>query len=213
MGFRRETLDFAEWQSTPDNPCGNVYKKCMDFITHRENTWKHLIRKQRSEVALPLVPFEFLAIEGDIVRYDKQKFHDFCDAAGASVHRELEMLGSPVLVDNVEFTKRWQKRYDKYLLQLSISYNETARLVYYPLNQLVWTPHRSLLRRKSKPILTTYGHQRLNEIRHSKIFAWGEMKSASAWSRDTRARVSDKTIKARINNGWKPEAAISTPRG
>ena len=189
-----------------------MYKKCMDFITHRENTWKHLIRKQRSEVARPLVPFEFLAIDGDIVRYDKEKFHDFCDGAGATVDHELEMLGDPILVDAVEFTKHWRKGYGGYLLRLGISYNETAGLLYYPLSQLVWTSHRNLLRRQTKPNLTSYGHQRVNALRHSKIIAWGEMKSANAWSRDIRARVTDKTITARIADGWTPEAAISTPR-
>ncbi len=184
----------------------------MDFITHRENTWKHLIRKQRSEVARPLVPFEFLAIDGDIVRYDKEKFHNFCDASGATLHHELEMLGDPILVEALEFTKHWRKGIGGYLLQLGITYNENAGLFYYPLSQLTWTPHRKLLRRKTKPNLTSYGHQRLSTIRHSKIVAWGEMKSASAWSRDKRARVSDKTISARIADGWKPEDAIAMPQ-
>ena len=189
-----------------------MYKKCMDFITHRENTWKHLIRKQRSDVARPLVPFEFLAIDGDIVRYDKEKFHDFCDAAGATLHHELEMLGDPLLVEALEFTKHWRKGIGGYLLQMGIHFNENAGLLYYPLSQLVWTSHRNLLRRKTKPHLTSYGHQQLNALRHSTICAWGDVKSASAWSRDKRARVSDKTITSRIDDGWTPELAISTPR-
>lgn len=184
----------------------------MDLNSHLHNTWLSLTRKQRKEVATPLVPFEFLAFDGDIVRYDKEKFYDICDAAGASIHHELEMIGEPVMLDGLDFYKRWRKGNGGYMLQLGISKNDATEIMYYPLSQLVWTPHRNLLRRKTKPRLTSYGHQRVNALRHPKIFAWGELKSASAWSRDHRARVSDKTITARIQDGWIPEAAISTPR-
>ena len=184
----------------------------MDLNTHLHNTWLSLIRKQRKEVATPLVPFEFLMIDGDIVRYEREKFHDFCDAAGATILHELEMVGDPVRLDGLEFMKRWHKGDGGYLLQLGINFNESAGLLYYPLSQLTWTPHRNLLRRKTKPHLTSYGHLRLNGLKRSYIYAWGERKSASAWAHDSRARVSDKTITARIKDGWKPEAAISTPR-
>lgn len=184
----------------------------MDLNTHLHNTWLSLIRKQRKEVVTPLVPFEFLAFDGDIVRYDREKFHDFCDVAGATIHHELEMVGDPVLLDGLEFSKRWRKGEGGYLLQLGICANDATGLLYYPLTQLTWTPHRNLLRRKTKPHLTSYGHLRLNGLKRSYIYAWGERKSASAWSRDKRACVSDKTITARINDGWEPEAAISTPR-
>jgi hypothetical protein len=184
----------------------------MDVNTHLYNTWLSLIRKQRREVATPLVPFEFLMIDGDIVRYDREKFLDFCDAAGATVRHELEMVGDPVLLDGLEFSKRWRKGDGGYLLQLGISANEATRFLYYPLSQLAWSTHRNLLRRKTRPNLTSYGHLRLNGLKRSYIYAWGERKSASAWSRDHRARVSDKTITARIKDGWKPAAAISTPR-
>ena len=184
----------------------------MDLHTHLHNTWLSLIRKQRREVATPLVPFDFLMIDGDIVRYDREKFLDFCDAAGATVHHELETVGQPLLIDGLEFSKRWRKGNGGYLLQLGLSANDATRFLYYPLTQLTWTPHRNLLRRKTEPHLTSYGRQRLQGLRRSYIYAWGERKSASAWSRDKRARVSDKTITARINDGWEPEAAISTPR-
>lgn len=184
----------------------------MDVNTHLYNTWLSLIRKQRKEVTTPLVPFEFLAFDGDIVRYDRGKFHDFCSAAGATLHHELEMSGEPILVEAVEFTKRWTKGDGGYLLQLGITFNEAAGLLYYPLSQMIWTSHRNLLRRKTRPILTSYGYLRLKALKHARILAWGELKSASAWSRDKRARVSDKTITSRVNDGWTPELAISTPR-
>ena len=184
----------------------------MDLNTHLHNTWLSLIRKQRKPVATPLVPFEFLAIDGDILRYDKEKFHDFGDAGGATIHHELEMVGQAMLIDGLEFSKRWHKGDGGYLLQLDINFNERFGLLYYPLSQMVWTSHRNLLRRKTRPILTSYGYQRLKGLKHSKILAWGELKSASAWSRDNRARVSDKTITSRINDRWTPELAISTPR-
>jgi hypothetical protein len=184
----------------------------MDLNTHLHNTWLSLIRKQRKEVATPLVPFEFLAIDGNIVQYDKQKFYDFGDVAGATINHELEMVGEPVLLDCLEFSKRWIKGDGGYLLQLGLTADSMTGLTYYPLSQLAWSSHRNLLRRKTRPHLTSYGYQRLNGLRHSYIHAWGERKSASAWSRDKRARVSDKTITARIDDGWDAEAAISTPR-
>ena len=184
----------------------------MEPNTHLHNTWLSLIRKQRKEVAIPLVPFEFLMIDGDIVQYDREKFLDFCDEAGATVHHELEMVGEPVPMDGLEFTKRWHKGDGRYLLQLGINANDATGFLYYPLDQLAWTCHRNLLRRKTKPHLTSYGCHRLNSLKHSLIYAWGEVKSARAWSMDARAMVSDKTITARINRGWEAEAAITTPK-
>jgi len=184
----------------------------MDPNKHIHKTWLSLTRKQRREVATPLVPFEFLTFDGDIVRYDKEKFYDYCDEAEATIHHELEMVGKAILLDGLEFAKRWRKGDGGYLLQLGINANDERGIFYYPLSQLVWTPHRNLLRRKTNPHLTSYGHERLNTLRHSLIHAWGERKSASAWSRDARALVSDKTITARINDGWEAEAAIATPR-
>jgi hypothetical protein len=61
----------------------------MDVNTHLHKTWLSLTRKQRREVAIPLVPFEFLMIDGNIVQYDKQRFYDHCDMAGATIHHEL----------------------------------------------------------------------------------------------------------------------------
>ena len=151
-------------------------------------------------------------IDGDIVQYDREKFLDFCDEAGATVHHELEMVGEPVLLDGLEFTKRWHKGNGGYLLHLGINANDERGIYYYPLSQLAWTPHRNLLRRKTKPHLTSYGHQRINALKHSLIYAWGEVKSASAWSKDARAMVSDKTITTRIKSGWDTEAAITTPK-
>ena len=184
----------------------------MDVNTHLHKTWLSLIRKQRKEVAIPLVPFEFLTFDGDIVQYDRETFLDFCDEAGATVHHELEMVGEPVLIDGLEFSKQWHKGDGRYLLQLGINANDSTGFLYYPLTQLAWTHHRNLLRRKTKPHLTSYGHQRLNSLKHSYIYAWGEVKSAMAWSKDARAMVSDKTITARINSGWEVEAAITTPK-
>jgi hypothetical protein len=47
----------------------------------------------------------------------------------------------------------------------------------------------------------------------TRITAWGEAKSWNAWANDPRGVVSDKIIKRRIDAGWNPEAAISTPAG
>ena len=184
----------------------------MEPNTHLHNTWLSLIRKQRKEVAIPLVPFEFLMIDGDIVQYDREKFLYFCDEAGATVHHELEMVGEPVKLDGLEFSKRWHKGDGRYLLQLGINANDATGFLYYPLDQLAWTHHRNLLRRKTKPHLTSYGYERLYALKHSYIYTWGEVKSASAWSKDARAMVSDKTITARIKSGWDKEAAITTPK-
>lgn len=184
----------------------------MEPNTHLHNTWLSLIRKQRKEVAIPLVPFEFLMIDGDIVQYDREKFYDFCEDAGATIRHELEMIGEPVKLDGLEFTKSWHKGNGGFLLQLGINANDDHGIFYYPLSQLVWTHHRNLLRRKSNPHLTSYGYKQLNSLRHSYIYAWGEVKSASAWSKDARAMVSDKTITARINSGWEAEAAITIPK-
>ncbi len=122
------------------------------------------------------------------------------------------MVGEAILLDGLEFTKRWHKGNGGYLLQLGLTAEATTGMLYYPMSQLVWTPHHNLLRRKTEPHLTSYGYERLNALRHSPIYAWGERKSASAWSKDARAMVSDKTITARINSGWEAEAAIATPR-
>jgi hypothetical protein len=52
----------------------------------------------------------------------------------------------------------------------------------------------------------------LNNTRKiTKIAAYGETKSYSRWSRDTRCRVPKPTLQHRLDHGWSPEKAISTP--
>lgn len=43
------------------------------------------------------------------------------------------------------------------------------------------------------------------------VAAFGETKPIFAWSKDHRARVSYSAIAYRLNKGWEPEAAITTP--
>ena len=50
-----------------------------------------------------------------------------------------------------------------------------------------------------------------SERKERLILAWGVRKSALDWSDDPRAAVSTGTIRHRIEGGWEPERAISTP--
>ena len=43
------------------------------------------------------------------------------------------------------------------------------------------------------------------------IEAFGEVKCVSEWSRDPRCRVRDRVIYKRLNSGWSPERAITSP--
>jgi hypothetical protein len=43
------------------------------------------------------------------------------------------------------------------------------------------------------------------------LAAFGEEKSVGEWARDERASVSSLTIAARVQRGWDPEEAITTP--
>jgi hypothetical protein len=61
-----------------------------------------------------------------------------------------------------------------------------------------WRPARRRRERRSTPTAWT---------------AWGETKSAAAWSRDRRCRVGYQLLMARVRlRGWPPQKAIETPR-
>ena len=95
---------------------------------------------------------------------------------------------------------------------------------------LRWVPTSELCRMRPCPKLTPYGRARVTMrkaerrkraeamkksrrrgMKHARITAFGEWKTASAWSRDPRAMVSDKVIKRRIACGVPPEEAITAP--
>jgi hypothetical protein len=211
--FRRKTLDFPEFQKTPNPPLVFLYKSYMTRLEkHIDDTWKSLIRKQRTEVDCPVIPYTFLSFDQGIVRYDKEKYQSFCKASGATINHELEMIGEPIEIDGLEFKKQWHKGNGGFLLQLGLNDSFDGQFKYYPLDQMRWTSHKNLSRRKTTPILTSYGRNRLanNQTHHVKAF--GEEKSVNAWANDSRCVVSDKVLKKRLDNKWKPELAITTPR-
>jgi hypothetical protein len=180
---------------------------------HINASWKGFIRKQRSERKIQIIPLAFINECNGIVSYDKELFYQHAHDQGATLRHELEFVGDPVFVPDIEFTKRWQKNLERmrFLFSLEIRAIEGSGCYYYPIGQIVWTSHKNLSRRKSKPNLTSYGEKHWKSGQINRITAWGEAKSANAWANDSRALVTDKVIKRRIDAGWSPEAAISTP--
>ncbi|AIE83432.1 hypothetical protein OP10G_0064 [Fimbriimonas ginsengisoli Gsoil 348] len=71
---------------------------------------------------------------------------------------------------------------------------------------------RSRLEREWEPeaAITTASASRASRARNL-LAAFGEEKSLSEWSRDDRCVVSSLTIAARVQRGWNPEEAITTP--
>lgn len=188
----------------------------MDEInSHLHNTWKSFIRKQRSEREHQIIPLAFIVECNGLVCYDKEGFYDHAREQGATKRHELELLGDPVFVPSIEFSKHWQKNLDRmrFLYSLELRDIEGSGCFYYPIEQIVWTSHKNLSRRKTTPNLTTYGMKHWKSRQITRITAWGEAKSANAWATDPRGVVSDKIIKRRIDAGWSPEVAISTPPG
>lgn len=179
---------------------------------HIDDTWTSLIRQQRSEVKCPVIPYTFLSFEDGIVRYDKEKYQNFCKAAGATTNHELEMTGDPIVIDGLTFWKKWKQNNRKFLLELGIDDNVDGQFAFYPLEQLTWTSHKNLSRRKTKPVLTSYGRKQLARNQTNQVRAFGEVKSVSAWANDSRCVVSDKVLKNRLGKKWKAEAAITIPR-
>jgi hypothetical protein len=53
--------------------------------------------------------------------------------------------------------------------------------------------------------------QARNTRRTRWITAWGETKPLSAWGEDERCQVSYVAVSRRLGNGWRPEAAMSSP--
>lgn len=186
---------------------------------HIHATWKKFTRKQRSEREEQIIPLAFIVECNGVVSYDKESFYQHAFDQGATLQHELEFVGSPVFVPGIEFLKTYQKAYQRnlkrliFLRTLEIRQIEDSGCWYYPIDQIVWTSHKNLSRRKTVPNLTTYGMKHWKGGQITRITAWGERKSANAWANDPRCVVSDKIIKRRINAGWSPEAAISTPAG
>ena len=182
---------------------------------HIHETWVKYIRKQRSERREQLIPLAFITEFNGTANYDKEAFYDHAYDQGTTLQHELEFVGDPVFVAGVEFSKRWQKNLDRmrFICTLELRSIEDSGCYYYPIEQIVWTSHKNLSRRKTVPNLTTYGMKHWMSGQITRITAWGEVKSANAWAKDPRAMVTDKIIKRRIDAGWSPEAAISTPAG
>jgi hypothetical protein len=122
------------------------------------------------------------------------------------------MTGEPIEIDGLTFWKTWKRNNNKVLLELGLSDSIDGQFQYYALDQMTWTSHKNLNRRKTKPILTSYGKKRLRQHQTRLVKAFGETKSVNAWANDSRCVVSDKVIKHRLDNKWKPELAIITPR-
>ena len=188
----------------------------MDELNlHIHATWKKYTWKQRSEREHQIIPLAFIVECNGVVSYDKEAFYDHAWELGATTRHELEFVGDPVFVAGVEFSKPWQKSLDRmrFLYSLELRDIEDSGCFYYPIEQIVWTSHKNLSRRKTVPNLTTYGMKHWKGGQITRVTAWGESKSGNAWANDPRGVVSDKIIKRRINAGWSPEAAISTPAG
>jgi hypothetical protein len=186
-----------------------------DLNRHIQDSWKAYIRKQRSEREHQIVPLAFIVECNGVVSYDKEAFYDHAREQGATTRHELEFVGDPVFVPGKEFIKTWQKNLDRMRFLYSLEFRdiEDSGCFYYPIEQIVWTSHKNLSRRKTVPNLTTYGMKHLRNGQITRITAWGERKSANAWANDPRGVVSDKIIKRRIDAGWSPEVSISTPAG
>lgn len=58
---------------------------------------------------------------------------------------------------------------------------------------------------------STIYKQANNKTTNCKVVAWDETKTLSEWTLDKRCVTTASSIKYRIDNGWKPEIAISTP--
>lgn len=56
----------------------------------------------------------------------------------------------------------------------------------------------------------THSQQMANTRKNLYVTVWGETKHVSAWLRDSRCVVSDKTLRARLRAGWDAGQAIGT---
>lgn len=189
-----------------------------DLNTHIDKTYKSLTRKTRKGNTTQLVAFAFMDFDGRVWRDDKELFYELATEQEATTRHELELLGDPVYIDGVTFAKHWKKnlKAQVFLSELHFFTDENGGFYYYPLDQMKWTSHKELSKRKSPANLTSYGHQHFKVTYKAptpvkRITAWNETKTANAWSKDARAGVSDKIITRRIARGWIPEDAISTP--
>ena len=182
---------------------------------HIQDSWKAFIRKQRSERECQTIPLAFIVECNGVVSYDAEGFYEHAYNQHATLQHELEFVGIPVFVPGIEFSKRWQKNLERmrFLCSLEIRHIEDSGCWYFPIEQVVWTRHKNLSRRKTTPNLTSYGMKHWKSGQITRITAWGEAKSANAWASDPRGVVSNKIIKRRLDTGWSPEAAISTPAG
>jgi hypothetical protein len=57
----------------------------------------------------------------------------------------------------------------------------------------------------------TTAEQSLNTRQNRIVIAWGETKTMVEWSEDRRCRVAYHNLRYRLNHGWEPEVAVSTP--
>jgi hypothetical protein len=73
--------------------------------------------------------------------------------------------------------------------------NTTAANLHQRITKLGWEPETALIT-PTQGVLVT---------------AFGESKSTHGWEKDSRSRVTRRTLETRLQNGWEPELAISTP--
>jgi hypothetical protein len=189
-----------------------------DLNIHIDETWKRYSRKPRSTNPDQIVPYAFLSFDGRTWSYEKEAFYQHAFDQGATTRHELEFVGDPIYMDGLTFQKTWQfnPKWKVRFPTILIQDDSLQGFYYYPLDQMKWTSHKELAKRKTPANLTSYGHQHFKDTYKAptpvkRITAWNETKTANAWSKDARAGVSDKIITRRILKGWTAEDAISTP--
>ena len=189
-----------------------------DLNIHIDKTWKRFTQKTRRTNPDQLVPYAFLDFDGRCWSYEKEAFYRFAYEQGATTRHELEFVGDPIYMDGLTFQKTWQlnRKWKVSFPTLDIQCDSLQGFYYYPLDQMQWTSHKELAKRKTPANLTSYGTKHFKDTYKAptqvkRITAWNEIKTANAWSKDARAKVSDKIITQRISKGWTAEDAISTP--
>lgn len=182
---------------------------------HLLGTFKSLTRFVRSGVANPRF------IERFVENLDG--FAGWSKSNGFGLDRELELINPRIIVGTKLEVKRsidWQDGARVIRRSFKLYHfgdeqvpgvNPEDHVTDYDLR---WVKRDVLVRRKARPLLTSYGQRRLKQRRKPLMLSHdGETKSASAWAKDERCAVSDKIIRQRKEDGWSDTDAITQPRG
>jgi hypothetical protein len=189
-------------------------RESREIFWHALRTGKSLLRFPKKGTPNPRYITQFS---------DVNAFIDWSIRNGCSTNKELE-LSEPQVLENTKLEYKWVQLWK----DNKVSYERMLEPIFRdePIPErywvtdykCTWVEMSTLQRRKNKPRLTAYGAKRyqiqkkLKKLKKvKKIRAFGEAKSARAWANDSRCTVSDKTIKSRLNAGWKPKDAIITP--